>query len=141
MFRTIFSLSVFLLTYTSFAQDELGIEISENAELIKALNSAHLIGENVEHNLSVRIYKLDNGTASAGFPSSEVSDNLLVAISAFDEEPEQNLFKIGPFLNPKVISWQVDQEYEKTFVVEHGPYDKRKALRLGVNLQSMRIIE
>jgi hypothetical protein len=73
-------------------------------------------------------------------PSSEVSYNLLVAISAIDEDPEQNLFEIGPFYNPKFISWHVAQENEKEFTIEYGPYDKRQSLRLGVNLQSLRIV-
>jgi len=129
------------LAYSTFAQKELVINTSDNVELIRALNSAQLIAKNVEPYLSVRIYELDNGTASAGFASSEVSYHLLVAISAFDEEPEQNLFQIGPFLNPKIISWQVDEEYEKTFVVEYGLHDKRKSIRLGVSLQRLWIVE
>ena len=141
MLKTIFILALFLIPCYSFAQYGLDIETSENTELIKILNSVHKIGENVDANLSVRIYKLDNGTASAGFPSSEVSYNLLVAISAFDEEPEQRLFQIGPFLNPKVVSWQIDRENEKTFVVEYGHYDRRKSVRLGISLQRLRIID
>jgi hypothetical protein len=97
--------------------------------------------ENMKSYLSVRIYKLDNGSSSAGYPSSEVSHNLLVAISSFDEEPEQNLFQIGPFYNPEFISWQVEQEYDKEFVIEYGPYEKRATLRLGVNLQNLWIME
>ena len=73
--------------------------------------------------------------------NSEVSHNLLIAVSAFDEDPEQNLFEIGPFYNPKFISWHVDQEYAKAFVIEHGPHNQRQSVRLGVDLQSLRLID
>ena len=136
----LFCAFLFLLN-ACFAQQELVIENSQNAELIEALNSARLIADNSEAHLLVRIYSLDNGSGSAGIPEGhEVSHNLLVAISAFDEDPEQNLFEIGPFYNPKFISWQVDQTYEKEFVIEYGPYDQRQTLRMGVNLQRLRII-
>ena len=139
--KSIFFFFLLILVNSCFAQKELDIQTSDNAELIKALNSARLIADNREPNISVRIYKLDNGTGSAGSPSSEVSYNLLVAISAFDQEPEQNLFEIGPFYNPKFVSWQVHQKYEKEFVLEYGPYNERESLRVGVNLQSLWIIE
>ncbi|MBT8223282.1 MAG: hypothetical protein KJO94_02425 [Eudoraea sp.] len=139
--QKIISVISFLLLFIScFGQNELDIKSSENAELIKTLNSVQLIASNTEHYLSVKIYEMDNGTASAGYPSSEVTHNLLVAVSAFDEEPEQNLFEIGPFYNPKFISWQVDQKNYKEFVIEYGPYDKIQSTKLGVDLKSLRII-
>jgi hypothetical protein len=95
--------STFLLIFTicfiqvTFGQNELKIEKSENAKLIKVLNNSELIGENRENYLSVRIYKIDNGSGSAGIPEGhEVSHNLLIAVSEFDEKPNQNIFEIGP---------------------------------------------
>lgn len=69
----------------SFSQNELKIEKPENDRLIKVLNNSELIGENRENYLSIRIYTIDNGTGSAGFESCEVSHNLLIAVSEFDE--------------------------------------------------------
>ena len=59
--------------------------LSINDRLIKVLNNSELIGENRENYLSIRIYTIDNGTGSAGFESCEVSHNLLIAVSEFDE--------------------------------------------------------
>jgi len=88
----------------SFGQNELKIEKYENSRVIKVLNNSELIGENIENYLSVRIYIIDNGTGSAGFESREVSHNLLIAVSEFDEAPNQSVFEIGPFYNPKFIN-------------------------------------
>lgn len=137
--------STFILIFTicliqvSCGQNKLKIEKSENSRLIKVLNNSELIGENRESNLSVRIYKTDNGSGSAGFPSSEVSHNLLIAISEFDEEPNQNLFEIGPFNNPKFTKWIGKMDNQKEFEIEYGTYDNRKSVKLKVNINELKM--
>jgi hypothetical protein len=121
----------------SFGQNELKIEKSENSRLIKVLNNSELIGENRENYLSVKIYTIDNGTGSAGFESCEVSHNLLIAVSEFDEEPNQSLFEIGPFYNPKFMKWISLKEYEKEFEVEYGIYNNRKTVKLKININEL----
>jgi hypothetical protein len=105
------------------------------------LNNSELIGENREHYLAVRIYAVDNGTGSAGLPSSEVTYNLLIAVSEFDEEPNQNLFEIGPFYNPKFVKWTEIKEYEKGFKIEYGIYKKRKTKKLKININELTLEE
>ena len=122
----------------SFGQNELKIAKSKNDRLIKVLNNSELIGENRENYLSVRIYKIDNGSGSAGIPEGhEVSHNLLIAVSEFDEEPNQNLFEIGPFYNPKFMKWTDKKEYEKIFEIEYVIYNKRKTVKLKININEL----
>lgn len=125
--------------YMFHEQNKLKIEKSENYRMIKVLNNSVLIGENRENYLSVRIYKTDNGSGSAGFPSSEVSHNLLIAISEFDEEPNQNLFEIGPFYNPKFVKWTGKKDNQKEFEIEYGAYDKRRTVKLKVNINELKM--
>ncbi|MEZ2414527.1 hypothetical protein ACA086_06135 [Muriicola sp. E247] len=119
----------------------MNIRKSENLQLIKALNSAKLIGENKESYLSVRVYSLDNGSISAGFDTSEVSHNLIIAVSGFDENPDQNAFEIGPFINPKFVQWNELQKYKKGFEIEYGIFEKRERLRLEISLKELKIIK
>ena len=122
----------------SFGQNELKIAKSKNDRLIKVLNNSELIGENRENYLSVRIYKIDNGSGSAGIPEGhEVFHNLLIAVSEFDEEPNQNLFEIGPFYNPKFMKWTDKEEYEKIFEIEYGIYNNRKTVKLKININEL----
>jgi hypothetical protein len=132
-------ISIFIICFIqiSFGQDELKIEKSENPRLIKILNNSELIGDNRENYLSVRIYKIDNGTGSAGLESYEVSHNLLIAVSEFDEEPNQNLFEIGPFYNPEFIKWTDIKEYEREFTIEYGIYDQRKTIKMKININEL----
>ena len=123
----------------SCGQEKVKIIKSDNNRLIKILNNSEQIGENRENYLSVRIYKIDNGSGSAGIEEGhEVSHNLLIAVSEFDEEPNQSLFEIGPFYNPKFVKWIGKREYQKEFEMEYGAYDNRKSVILKVNINELK---
>jgi len=92
------------LVQISFGQNKLKIKKSENFRLSQVLNNSELIEENRENYLAVRIYKIENETGSTQFLNSEITHNLLVAVSEFDEEPNQSLFEIGTLYNSKFIS-------------------------------------
>ena len=140
MKSTLIILFTFCLVQISCGQDKLNIEKSENSRLIKVSNNSELIGEDRENNLSVRVYIIDNGSGSAGIEEGhEVSHNLLIAVSEFDEEPNQNLFEIGPFYNPKFVKWTREKEYEKEFEIEYGIYDNRKSVKLKVNMSELKV--
>ena len=136
---TLFIIITICFIQISIGQNELKIEKSEDFQLIKVLNSSELIGENRENNLSVKIYTIDNGTGSAGFENSEVSHNLLIAVSEFDEEPNQSLFEIGTFYNPKFVKWTDKKEYEKEIEVEYGVYNNRKIVKLKININELKM--
>tara|TARA_R110002051_G_scaffold80265_5_gene144105 strand:- start:90 stop:452 length:363 start_codon:yes stop_codon:yes gene_type:complete len=120
----------------------LKISQSDNFRLIKVLNNSNLIAEYRGNWIAVRVYKTDNGSDSAGLTvGHEVSHNLLIAVSEFDENPNQNVFEIGPFLNPKFITWSELNEYEKEFEVEYGVFDQRKKLKLAFNINKLKINE
>ena len=124
----------------SCGQEKVKIIKSDNIRLIKVLNNSELIGENGENNLSVRIYKIDNGSGSAGISEGhEVSHNLLIAVSEYDEQPLQNLFEIGPFYNPKFIKWTGIKESQKEYEIEYGAYNHRKSIKLIVNINELKM--
>ena len=123
----------------SFAQNEVKISKLDNLRLIKVLNSSELIAENIKQGLSVKVYRVNNGTGSAGFPNSEVSHNILIAVSEMDEEPDQNLFEIGPFYNPEFIKWTGGKESQKEFEIEYGVYQSRKSIKLKINIDELKL--
>lgn len=122
-------------------QQKFKIKTVKNDRLTKVLNNSQLIGENRENWVSVRIYKLDNGSGSADNESCGVTFNLLIAVSGFDENPEQNLFEIGPFYNPDFQKWTELKDYEKTFEINYGGFDERKTIKLKVNLKELKLID
>ncbi|PIB38285.1 hypothetical protein [Maribacter sp. 4G9] len=128
------------LVQISWGQDKLKIAKSENSQLIKILNNSELIGENGENNLRVRIYKIDNGSGSAGISEGhKASHNLLIAVSEYDEQPLQNLFEIGPFYNPKFKKWTGIKEAKKEFEIQYGAESKRESIKLNVNINELKM--
>ena len=65
--------------------------------------------------------------------------NLLIAVSEFDEEPNQNLFEIGPFYDPKFVKMTGNEDYQKEFEIEYGAYDNRKSVKLKVNINELKM--
>lgn len=125
---------------TMYGQYDLKISNLNDSKLVRVLNNSQLIAENRENYLSVRVYKMDNGSGSAGFPEGhEVSHNLLVAVSEYDEQPVQNLFEIGPFFNPKFVKWLEVKKYQKEFEIEYGVFDSRKSVKLIVNINELKM--
>jgi hypothetical protein len=127
------------LVKTTCGQSDLKISQSDNLRLVQVLNNSDLIVENREKGISVRIYAIDNGSGSAGFESGEVSHNLLIAVSEFDEYPNQNVFEIGPFYDPTFVQWIGEMEYLKGFEIEYGAYDDRKSLKLQVDINKLKM--
>ena len=126
-----------LIAGISFGQDQVNITSLSDKRLIHALNSSELLAENRDYYLAVRIYAIDNGTASAGFSSSEVSHSLLIAISEFDEQPKQSLFEVGPFLNPKFLAWGHQDEQTKEFSIEHGLAKNRQVIYFKASIDAI----
>ncbi|WP_115461560.1 hypothetical protein [Winogradskyella aurantiaca] len=118
-------------------QNDIEINSLNDKRLIHVLNSSELLDENRDFYLGVRIYAIDNGTASAGFASSEVSHSLLFAITEFDEQPKQSLFEVGPFLNPKFLAWGHQDEQTKEFSIEHGLAKNRQVLYFKASIDAI----
>lgn len=129
----------FLFHFGLSAQSDLEIERVRSSKLVEILNNIEFLERGRTENHIIRLYKLHNGTGSAGFRSGEVSYNLYVAISKFDETPDQNLFEIGPFLNPTFLKWEEDKD-RGIFQIEFGPASKRSIIKLAVDIQNLAII-
>lgn len=125
-----------LIVLPIFGQDVLTINKLESHRLTKILNNVMKISENREGEISVKIYKIDNGSGSAHNETCEVSHNLLIAVSEYDEYPKQNLFEVGPFYNPKIIKLE-SQERHKLFTVEYGEFDSRKSVKMKVSIDDL----
>ena len=120
----------------TFAQNSLEISNPNSSRLTKILNNVVEISNDREGWISVRIYKIDNGPGSAGNATCEVSHNLLIAVSEYDEQPNQNLFEIGPFYNPELTKITA-QERIKLFTVEYGDFDSRQTIQMKVSIDEL----
>lgn len=138
IFKAILLLTFGFFSISCSSQKNLDVTKSTNTELVRVLNSSEQIAVNTEDYLSVRIYKIDNGAGSAGLPEShEVNHTLLIAVSSFDEYPDQVLYKIGPFFNPEFIAWTNNNEHSKEFQIAYGMLENRKTVNLVVDTNKL----
>jgi hypothetical protein len=77
---------------------------------------------------------VSNGSGSANIPQGdEASDNIMVSVSEYDEEPANKVFTVGPFLAPKLIFEGVKHPGSYTVTIEHGEAGKRQRSVLVVH--------
>ncbi len=136
--KNTFFLLLLLLTYNSYAQSIKSGEITqpESVKLIESIQSLEVLKG---RHLYVAIFTTSNGPGSALFPEShEVSFNLLLSVSEYDEYPLTRLFNVGPFFNPKTVR-KVDSGNQVTLFIEHGVFDKRKIAKVLVSDTAIQI--
>jgi len=69
--------------------------------------------------LLVKVYTIANYPGSAGFNNGEATHNILIAISEFDEFPNQALFKINNLYNPKLMEFDGSNPAEPVLSIQH----------------------
>lgn len=113
-------------------ESEIIINKNEDKQLINILNNSELLSKNETDNLSIRIFIIGNNPGSAGFESGEITHNLLIAVSEFDEYPKQNLYEIGPFYNPIQVNWRKNH-----FELLYGETEKPKKKEFEVTIDEI----
>jgi len=111
-----------------------------NTDMVKFANESHIIAEiRNDYFATIRIITLGNLPGSAGNANGEITENIYVAVSEYGEIPDQNLFCISEFYNPKFVKW--DNAGEKTidFIITYGPADKLKTQRFEISLDNVKI--
>lgn len=133
---------IFLFTLSiNFASGQANHDIQklEDQNLIRILNKAILLTEKKTTNISIRVFKVGNQSGSAGLANSEITHNLYIAVSEYDELPSQSLFTFGPLYNPKANGWSGTGS-EQNLAIEYGPHKQRKVLSLKISLDKVEIV-
>jgi hypothetical protein len=93
------------------------------------------------YNISIILYKISNGSGSAHMPGTdEVSNKFLIAVSSIDEVPDQYLYSLGDFINPKVIQFQPLKRASYLLSIEYGTYKNRKKINLDISVGKVSIV-
>ena len=127
---------ILLLNFTLAFGQEIETSEIEDYNLVKLINEIEILSEKKTDDLSLRIFKLANLPGSAGYASSEVTHDLLIAVSEYDELPDQSVFRVSSFYNPKIIDWKTETP-EPVVLIEYGPYDDREKLTIRISLQKI----
>ncbi len=129
-------LLIILIAPTVCAQ-AIVVEKVTNEDLIYLLNRIEVLGEVRSHDLSVRILQVSDIPGSAGYPTSEVTHTVYIAVSGFDELPEQSLFRLSGLLAPSFS--RVANGLNAAFILDYGEVGSRNRVQITPSLEGLEI--
>jgi hypothetical protein len=116
------------------------IEEVNDYDSISIFNNIQILDEFRTKELRIRFLTLSNLPGSAGFDNGEVTKNLFIAISEFDEFPEQKLYVIKNLYGLKIV--KIEKSNERPFVTFSFIKDSKiETLNIELSLKEIRIIE
>ena len=125
-----------LLNFTLAFGQEIKINKIEDYDLVHLINEIVELSTKQTDDLSLRIFSLANLPGSAGYASSKATHDLLIAVSEYDELPDQSVFRISSFYNPKITEWKTETP-EPVVLIEYGPYNDRKEITIQIGLREI----
>ncbi len=67
--------------------------------------------------------------------SHEVSHDLIICVSEYDEYPEKRIFRIGPFIGPEIFS-EIDLRNGYVLEIQHGvPKNRGRIVVQGLQVR------
>lgn len=134
------SFLIFLTAIQMGCGQEINIKIISDVDMVKFANESHIIAEKrTEYFASIRIITLGNLPGSAGYSNGEITKNIFVAVSEYDELPVQNLFCISEFYNPKFVRWENEKEKAIEFIISYGPADQSRLQRFEISIDNVKL--
>lgn len=118
--------SVLLFSQSVHAQKP-SVQKLNNANLSHVLNNIRSMHTAETADIFVSVYAVSNKSGSAKQPEThEVTDNIYIAVSEFDEQPKQSLFVIKNLYAPTglLLTKQADQTIKVSFSYLKGKEKK-----------------
>ena len=97
--RTCLLLLCALLGYAQTAKSE-DLNVAKDSFLVHLLNNFEFVAERNELPLRVRVFRLRDLGECDGWPNRCPRETLFIAVSTFDESPDQRLYIL-----PKTLGW------------------------------------
>ncbi len=85
------------------AQSHITFKEVTDEEQVRLLNNIEILAQKNFDSFSVRVMGLDLASGSAGKSNCEVLTTIYIALSRYDEAPEQKLFRIDSLFLPHVL--------------------------------------
>lgn len=127
------------IKYREINENDISVEKIENEEIQRLLNGIELLKEFKTAALSVRIMTLGNLPGSAGFANGEITHDLFFAVSGLDEFPEQNLFRVSRFYNPKVETVGTSDTKKPVIKISFGNSEERQFITFEITINELKI--
>jgi hypothetical protein len=125
----------------SLAQQNKKIEykVINDSLLTSIFNNIEILKEIKTDELTIRILSLNNDPGSAGYANGEVTSNIYIAVSEYDEYPEQKLFLIPNLYSPNIEG--IKEEKRNVILLLSYIEKKKITLRIEITIDSIKINE
>lgn len=135
------TLLFFLFAINAYAQKKPAVTQIKNESLVNLLSSVDTVYFKESKEIRVVLYEVSNESGSANIPETdEVSTKFLIAVSEFNEIPDQSLFSVGDFYNPRIIKFSSLKNNDCLLLIEYGTYKSRKRISLNISLKKVTVI-
>lgn len=114
------------------------IENIEDYKIQRLLNNFTILKDLKTDNLIVKIISIDNFPGSAGFSNGEITNDIYIPISEFDEYPNQNLYKITNLYNPEIENIDLSDNDKPSFDILYGLSENRKTLKAEITINEIK---
>lgn len=124
--KIILSISLIISSIIVCGQQNIKVKEVKDQSIIKFVNSVDSFFIKKPNRFGIILFVLSNGSGSAQLPESdESSQNILISVAEYDEQPQNRVFNAGPFLYLKFIN-EIDSGEYFTLTIEHGVTNSRK---------------
>jgi hypothetical protein len=114
------------------------IEEVIDIDSISIFNNIQILDEFKTGELRIRFLTLSNMPGSAGFDNGEVTKNLFISISEFDEFPEQKLYVIKNLYSLKIEKIETANKFPLV-TISFIANSKRETINVEISLEKISI--
>jgi hypothetical protein len=131
-----FTFLLFLfLSINSYAQHKITVSELKNTNLKAVLCNVDTVYFKSNRSVSAILYKISNPAGSAHIPETDESSNkFLIAVTNGDEEPDQSLYSVGDFYDPKILKFEALENDTFRLIIEYGIAGHRKKVSYNIGL-------
>ena len=113
------------------------IEQFDDFDFVRLLNELSFLKSYKTNELSIQVMSSPNLPGSAGFSNGEVTTNIWIAVSEFDELPEQALFRVNSLYAPELVNFDGTDPSALKLTLQHIVDGARKEITLKVSIEGI----
>ena len=126
---------------SAYAQKKPFVSQIKSESLVNLLSSVDTVYFKESKEIRVILYQVSNESGSAHIPETdEVSTKFLIAVSEFGELPNQSLFSVGNFYDPRIIKFSALKSNDCLLQIEYGAYKNRKRMSFNISLNKITVV-
>lgn len=125
-----------VITKTEEAEPEL-LERFDDFNFVQLFNELSFLNSYKTNELSIKVMSSPNLSGSAGFANGEVTTNIWIAISEFDELPDQALYRVNNLYAPKITGFDDSDPKHPVLTFEHQTDEEFNELLFKISIEKI----